>query len=143
MGRRKVKPLDFELRRKIRKHIKKNPGVTFCEIEEEFDMSLGSTTHHLKVLLDHKLIKFRKAGYFKRFFDKTCDLRKIPPEVNRNEATVLSALEKDAFITQKELIEKTGLSQSTVSRKLHVLSEKNLLELNLMWNGVSYRKKRR
>lgn len=137
---RKEEIQDQETRGKIIGYIKAKPGTHYNEIKRELELNNGTLAYHLWVLLREELIKTRREGMYKRFYPYSMIVRQEEEDIlsptQKNIVAILKS-KRNAFQTQKEIGEKTGLSQQTISYNLKKLNEYGYLEVDAR-NGIIY-----
>jgi len=113
-------------RRSIFHYIEQNPGAYFNLIRTKLSLPTGQLLHHLDVLLKEDFVRKQRDGRLVRFF--TYDHEKRSMNIlSEKQSRIFSVIKEIPDITQKEIIERTGICQSTTSWILSDLKKSRLV----------------
>jgi len=102
------------IRGRIYQYIEDNPGINFSGIVKRISAGNGTTTYHLSVLEREGFIKAASNGNYKLFWARR-EFPGVPDAiVTEVQKEILMLLEKHGTMSRKELLEKTGISKSTL-----------------------------
>lgn len=118
--------LQNETRRSLFKYIEQNPGVYFNSIRIGLSLPTGQLLHHLGVLLNEGFVRKQRDGRLVRFFVYDFKISSMKIRSNK-QSQILSLITKFPNISQKEIITRTGICQSTTSWILSDLKKSKLL----------------
>jgi predicted transcriptional regulator len=121
--------LDNFVRGQIYGHICENPGLHLAEIQRKLKISAGTLIYHLKTLEREGLVKSFPNGSLRVFFSSSVKVPKELMSLTKAQRWILKAIEERPGISQKELSESTGLSDSTVNRIVHELEERGMVRI--------------
>jgi len=127
--------LEHETRRMIFDHIQAYPGVSYSVLKRVFRLTDGTLRYHLYYLERAEKIKFSlekgKRFYYPQYNGISCSA--VSPETLKPfdltpiQVRILTAIKQAPGISQKELINKTGLKRYTIVNNL-----KKLLKLDIV-----------
>jgi len=123
--RKKEKILKQHTRKKIYKHIAKNPGILFSNLVMDLNLSKGNCEYHLSLLMEYDHIKDLKFSTYRRLYQKKYKLKKNEA-ISPTQKKILKIINNNPGITQREIVKITDISQPTVSR---CLKDLELMEL--------------
>ncbi|MCK4444925.1 MAG: DUF11 domain-containing protein, partial [Thermoplasmata archaeon] len=128
--------LDHETRGMIRGYIIANPGDHFNSIKDSLSLKNGTLAHHLNILERERIVKSMKDGKFRRFFPIGMKVseRAYPTKI---EKVILDMIRETPGIAQKDIADRLGMSQSTVS--YHTTKLKKARRLRTERHGMSIR----
>jgi len=121
--------LDNFVRGQIYGHICENPGLHLAEIQRKLKISAGTLIYHLKTLEREGLVKSYPNGSQRVFFSSSVKVPKELMSLTKAQRWILKAIEERPGISQKELSDGTGLSDSTVNRIVHELEERGMVRI--------------
>ncbi len=123
--------LDNEVRNVIYGIIKVNPGMSARAIHRESDHSWGTVVYHLRQLERHSLVKSRRVGRSRNFYENHGKYVGMEVELaalrSPKSAALAAAITQEPGITQEGLTERAGLPQSTVSYYVKKLKDAELI----------------
>jgi hypothetical protein len=128
---RREEVLDHFTRGRIYGMIESNPGVHYTLIKKKVGVGNGTLTYHLSTLEREGFIRAEWDGLYKRFYPSQMASAPGEPVVE------LSAVQKELFghirqnpgITQKELVERTGVSKRVVSYHIAQMAQARLVRV--------------
>lgn len=106
--------LQNETRRRIFEYIHNNPGAYYNLIRKTLSLPTGQTLHHLEVLVKEGLIRKQRDGRLIRFFVSDFKINSMSI-LSKKQFQILSLITKFPNISQKEILTRTGICQSTTS----------------------------
>lgn len=117
----------------IIEHIGKKPGLNFRELGRETGMANGILAFHLKKLeKDHNILVVRTSGFTRYFLtsisEKEAVLMGHLRQKTRNKLLKILVSNENG-LTFKEIVGKSGMSSSTVSKGLTRLKEDNAIRV--------------
>jgi predicted transcriptional regulator len=123
------KIFDNYTRGKIHGYIEAKPGEHYNAIKSALKLKNGTLTHHTKVLEKEGFISIKRDGFYTRFYP-------IGKQVNDPETPVIIETQEEIIdmirhqpgITQREIMDYVGLSQSATSYNLTWLNRNNLVK---------------
>jgi len=102
------------IRGRIYRFIKDNPGINFSGVKSEVAIGTGTTVYHLSVLQRERYIRSSASGNRKLFWVKR-DFPGIEESILTNiQRTILTLLEKEGEMSRSKIHEKTGIPTSTL-----------------------------
>jgi predicted transcriptional regulator len=128
---RREEVLDQFTRGRIYGMIESNPGVHYTLIKKKVGVGNGTLTYHLSTLEREGFIRAEWDGLYKRFYPS--QLASLPGEP----VVELSAVQKELLahirqvpgISQKELVERTGVSKRVVSYHIAQMAQARLVRV--------------
>jgi predicted transcriptional regulator len=124
--------LALENRQRLADHVERNPGVHLRRIARDLGLAIGTTEHHLHLLVRHGVLERRDQGGHSAYFAKgrvgpseqhlLCALRHDTPR------RILRALAADPDLAAPDLAARLGLSRSAVMHHLARLVAEGLVE---------------
>ncbi|UCH90081.1 MAG: winged helix-turn-helix transcriptional regulator [Thermoplasmata archaeon] len=140
--------LDNETRRLIYNHIMANPGVSFNVLKNVFNMNDSTLRYHLNYLEKNDKISFGLEKRKRNYYPHANKAYAVQNQGNSNSPDVLDLTPRQERIvetikdfpgiTQKELINKTGISRNTINKNLNKLMEHCIVRKYPNGNSVSY-----
>ncbi len=119
--------MDNEMRGAIFGVIVSEPGIHYNEIRRKLKLPNGTAAHHLIILEKEKKIISRYDGPKRRFYQRsvisTAIKGRAGPRPKGVQLEILSMLEEEPGLSQKEMLRKTGQSQQTISYHLKKLQK--------------------
>ncbi len=110
------KILENDTRANLLTHIKGNPGVTFSELMDHFQMKNGVMAYHLRRLEKEEFIKSSKDGIYKRFY-----LYGTPNVPTYIQTDILEEILCHPGISQSQIAQALGTSRQVVNYHMNIL----------------------
>lgn len=137
---------DHEKRKMIFNHILTYPGVSFHVLKNIFSITSGTLRYHLEYLEKAKRILANvekgKRCYYPLKDDievsKLFENRPRAYSLNDTQQKLLNLIKRNPEITQKRLIQKTGLSRFTVSYNMRKFIDLGLIKKSNNAKNVCY-----
>lgn len=138
--------LDNEIRKMIYNHIIAYPGVSYFTLKKVFDLADGTLRYHLNYLERSEKISFGlekgKRYYYPNHGEilannRISDNSKLFELTSRQER-LLGTIKRYPGITQKELVNKTGMNRLTIINNLKKLIALDLIRKTPNGNNVYY-----
>lgn len=126
---RREELLDNLTRGMIRGFIYADPGIHLNELLRRMQLSTGTATHHLMMLEREGYIKSRTDGRLKRFYPAEMRLVDIPPRLEAVQKVILSTLQNNDGLSQREIARALDISYSAVNRHVKKMAAAGLLKL--------------
>jgi len=138
--------LDNKTRRIIYNHIYAYPGVSFNTLKEIFELSPGALRYHLNYLEKYEKIScglekgnrcyypFHNGFNISKISQDRSGLHKLTPHQKR----VLNTIKRYPGINQKELINRTKMNRSQISKNLQKLVNLNIVQRNKIGKQIYY-----
>lgn len=136
--------LDNESRDRIFQVIRSNPGINLSQIHRIADLGWGVTVYHLKMMEKNGLVFAETGPRDKCFFENEPRFRSLRSAIaalaNKEPAQKIAhVVATHPGLTQREVVEQTGLTQRVVSYYVSRLAKQGLLERARDGNFVRYR----
>ena len=122
--------LDNFLRGQIYGHICENPGLHLNELKKKLELPNGTLVYHLRTLEREGLIKSYQNGAGRVFYSSKVKVSKELIHLTKAQKWILQLIKEKPGISQKEISQETGLSDSTVNRIVHDLKEQGMVRMN-------------
>ncbi|MDX1611585.1 MAG: winged helix-turn-helix transcriptional regulator [Candidatus Thermoplasmatota archaeon] len=122
--------LQHEAREEILDHLKREPGLSFQEIQDRIGLAPGTTKWHLEKLSKSSFIASTKDGRHRRYYPRGMDKAEVRAVVALKDPSRLALARmvlRNPGINQGDLARATGLAQSTVSHHLDRLIEDGMV----------------
>jgi predicted transcriptional regulator len=136
---RRKKVLDNRARYLLHGIIIDNPGIHYRALLRELELSNGIAVYHLDVLEREGFIRSVRDGRFRRFYSMDV---KVPLEHRPSTEQLCDRLTRlvteRSGISQKEIIEETGLSRRTVGYHLNALVSRGALVASRQGRNTVY-----
>lgn len=128
----KEKSLELKTRRKIYKHILRNPGLHEREIARQLEIAVSTIDYHLYYLRKKELVLTRTDGHYTQYY--------VSGRVGEKDKKLLASLRQKAprriiiflllnqISAHRDICDHLGLAPSTTSFHLSKLVELELLE---------------
>jgi predicted transcriptional regulator len=124
------KVFDNYTRGQIHGYIKAKPGEHYNAIKSALKLKNGTLTHHTKILEKEGIISIRRDGLFTRFYPSGTRASEMElPTLIETQQEIIDTIRHQPGITQHEIMDFIGISQTTVSRNLLYLERKNLIKV--------------
>lgn len=123
--------LEHEAREEILDVLKREPCLSFKEIQDRVGLAPGTTKWHLDKLEDSSFIASRRDGRHTRFHPVGMDKRTIEAVVavrDPSRLALVRMVQRNPGITQGDLARAAGLAQSTASHHLERLIDDGLID---------------
>jgi len=122
--------LDNFVRGQIYGHICENPGLHLSELKKRLVVPNGTLVYHLRTLEREGLIKSYQNGAGRVFYSSKVKVSNELIHLTKAQRWILQLIKQRPGISQKEISEETGLSDSTVNRIVHDLQERGMVRMN-------------
>jgi DNA-binding transcriptional ArsR family regulator len=123
-------------------HVRRHPGTHVRRIGKELGLQTGDLQYHLLWLERNGYVKTRKVGFFRVVFptmlfndDQEVILGILSQETPRE---ILLCLLREPSLTQRDLAERLGFSQPTVSWHMDRLFELGIVRKSRKAKGILY-----
>lgn len=126
------------VRRRVLAMIKQRPGIGFSELRTQMGISNGSLKNALDKLLDHGIIRSISRDSRIHYFEIDHPVEK-EETMSPNVRSVIGTIRKNGQVTQKEIVDATGIPQSTVSRILKRLRRSNEIKTVIGERSFEYK----
>jgi len=117
------------IRGRIYQHIKEKPGVNFSEIRKEMNISNGTTIYHLTVLQREGFIRSAMGGNRKQFWVKSEFPGSESAALTELQRNIVALLDKNGKMSRSDILEKLGVSRSTLDENLKRLAENGTINV--------------
>jgi len=132
-------------RKRLYDFIKSRPGCYFSEIIKATGLNRGTLEYHLRIMETKKVIVSHRTNRRRHYFPNLFAYRK-------EEQTVITALKNDVYrriileilnsnsqsITHKTLVERIGLSGSTITHHIKHLKEQGIVKVDTNSRHTTY-----
>ena len=123
---------ESEARDAIAGYVATTPGAHFSKIRDDLKLGTGEAQHHLRQLLDAKVIESRRDGDYRRFYpaEQFAPFEQVALGYLRRDTPrgMLIELLRDPDATGSDLAEALDVSRPTVSKYAAGLEEAGLLD---------------
>jgi len=123
---------ESEAREAIAGYVATTPGAHFSKIRDDLKLGTGEAQHHLRQLLDSKVVESRRDGDYRRFYpaEQFAPFEQIALGYLRRETPrgMLIELLRDPDATGSDLADALDVSRPTVSKYAADLEEAGLLD---------------
>jgi predicted transcriptional regulator len=134
---RNPKMLENKNRLMIYDYIVKNPGCTITQIMKGLELTRNNTRYHLEILEKNDRILLTRYNYIYRVYPSKYR-RTVLSFLNQMEEKILKLLERRGNLDQREIKERLGISQPTISRMLDRLIKKKMIVRDIIMNKYVY-----
>ncbi|WP_137283662.1 winged helix-turn-helix transcriptional regulator [Halorussus salinisoli] len=132
---------ESEARDAIAGYVATTPGAHFSKIRDDLKLGTGEAQHHLRQLLEAKVVESRRDGDYRRFYpaEQFAPFEQVALGYLRRDTPrgMLIELLRDPDATGSDLAEALDVSRPTVSKYAASLEEAGLLDRE---DGYSVRK---
>lgn len=122
--------LEHEARETILHVLKRDPGLSFQEVQDHVGLAPGTTKWHLDKLQRSRFLGSTRDGRHTRYYPTGLDPKTVRAIVALRDPSRLALVRmvmRNPGISQGDLAHATGLAQSTVSHHLSRLCEDRLV----------------
>jgi DNA-binding MarR family transcriptional regulator len=133
--------LNLEIRRKIYKYIKDNPGLHLHELARKLEINYHNLRYHLSCLEKNDIITIKTSNSYSRVYpNKICTIDKKLLNIIRQETprNILLYLCYSAVCSQKELSIELERHHTTIEYHLKKLIDLDIIEPAVVRDGVVY-----
>ena len=119
-------------RRRIYERVRDRPGIGARDLQRALGLGWGETAHHLRTLTDAGVLRRERGGRRDYYFlpEITWEDRKTLSLLrSTTERRILVTLAGAQSLTFPEVVERVGLSKSTVSFHMHHMIDLGVLEV--------------
>lgn len=115
-------------RKTLLNYIQNHPGVPFGRLKDIFDLTDGTLRYHLGYLEKKGEVKSRFKGGKKIFYPTKMAAPARGKGTSRNQARMISVIERDPGITKRQLYQATNISKRELDRELRKLCDRGLIK---------------
>jgi len=120
--------LDHFVRGQIYGYIMSHPGEHYNHIKQKLDVTNGTLSHHLRALEFQGYIKSQRDGTYKRFYPTEMKIPRTKGiQLSDLQIGIVDAIRQSPGISQKEIANREGISQQSVSYNLSLLERMGIL----------------
>lgn len=122
--------LKHEAREQMLDHLKREPGLSFQEIQDRVGLAPGTTKWHLDKLQKSRFITSHKDGRHRRFFPTGMSKRTVKAVTAMRDPSRLAIVRmvlRNPGISQGDLATAAGLAQSTVAHHMDRLIDDGII----------------
>jgi len=121
--------LEHFVRGQIYGHIMSHPGEHYNHIKQKLGVTNGTLSHHLRTLELQGYIKSHRDGTYKRFYPTGMKIpRKKGIQLSDLQMGMVDAIRQSPGISQKDIAQREGISQQSVSYNLAILERMGILD---------------
>lgn len=121
--------LEHFVRGQIYGHIMSHPGEHYNHIKQKLGVTNGTLSHHLRTLELQGYIKSHRDGTYKRFYPTGMTIpRKKGIQLSDLQIGIVDAIRQSPGISQKDIAQREGISQQSVSYNLAILERMGILD---------------
>ncbi len=121
--------LEHFVRGQIYGYIMSHPGEHYNHIKAKLDVTNGTLSHHLRTLELQGYIKSHRDGTYKRFYPTGMKIpRKKGIQLSDLQMGIVDAIRQSPGISQKDIAQREGISQQSVSYNLAILERMGILD---------------
>jgi predicted transcriptional regulator len=140
------KALDNKIRRMIYNLIVNYPGVPFNKLMEIFELTDSNLRYHLNYLEKNGKISSGIDNGIKHYYPHPSNVKILqkPQDIiesqklNQEQKRLVGIIKKYPGISQKELIQRSGIKRTTALRNINTLKNLNLIKNNKFQKNVCY-----
>ncbi|MCK5024895.1 MAG: winged helix-turn-helix transcriptional regulator, partial [Thermoplasmata archaeon] len=121
--------LEHFVRGQIYGRIMSHPGEHYNHIKQKLGVTNGTLSHHLRTLELQGYIKSHRDGTYKRFYPTGMKIpRKKGIQLSDLQMGIVDAIRQSPGISQKDIAQREGISQQSVSYNLTILERMGILD---------------
>jgi predicted transcriptional regulator len=121
--------LNNRLRKRIYVFVQNHPGEHFRSILNHLNLTNGTLAHHLYTLEKESLIRSQRDGLYRRFYPAGYQIDPTHVSLTAIQQRIIDLVKDEPGLSQKEISQNLGLSNSTVNYNIKSMKEKGLLEV--------------